>query len=68
MPKLPRPGFFRLFIRVRILQALVELHLDVGAKQALDLHGPLWREFIASPVNMRLENGPLLRDFADLCQ
>ena len=53
---------------MRIFQALVELHLDVGAKQALDFHGPLWREFIASPVNMRLEYGPLLRDLADLCQ
>ena len=58
-------GFFRLFIRVRIFNALIKLHLNIRTEQALNIHGALRRQFVASPINMRLERGPLLRDFPD---
>ena len=35
--------------------AFVELHLDVGAEQALDLDGALGRQQVRGPVDVRLE-------------
>jgi len=59
-------GLLGLFLRVRIFEALVELHLNVRTKHALNVHGTLRRKFISPPVDMRLERCPLLRDLANL--
>ena len=58
-------GALRLLCRARQLHAFVELHLDVGAEQALDFHRALRGQFVARPVDMRLEGRAL---FADLPQ
>ncbi len=52
----------------RQLDALVELHLDVGAEQALDLDGALRRQHVARAVDVRLEAHALLADLADLAE
>ena len=49
-------AFSRLFLRMRIFEALVELHLDIGAKQALDVHGAFRRQFMFAPIDMGLED------------
>ena len=46
--------------------ALVELHLDVGAEQALDLDGALGREQMRGPVDVRLEGDALVGDLPEL--
>ena len=51
---------------MRKLQALVELHLDVGAEQPLDLHGAFRCQLVPLAVDMRLEDRALLGDLADL--
>ena len=46
--------------------AFVELHLNVGAEQALDLHRALGRQLVARPVDMRLEYDAALVELAQL--
>ena len=55
-----------LVARARQADAFVELHLDVGAEQALDLHRPLRRQFVARAVDMRLEDDAALVELAQL--
>jgi len=44
-------------------RAHVELHLNVGAYQALQAHGVFWRQYVARTVQVRFEREPLLRGF-----
>ena len=46
--------------------AFVELHLDVGAEQALDLDGALGRQQVRGAVDVRLEGDALVGDLAQL--
>jgi hypothetical protein len=48
--------------------ALVELHLDVGAEQTLDLDGALRGEQVRGAVDVRLEGDAIFGDFAQLRQ
>ena len=43
---------------MRKLHALVELHLDVGAQQPLDLHRAFGRQLVLPAVDVRLEHAP----------
>ena len=55
-----------LLVRARQPHALVELHLDVRAQKALDLHRTLGREFVPRSVDMRLEGHAALAELAQL--
>ena len=46
--------------------AFVELHLDVGAEQPLDLHRAFGRQLMSRAVDMRLENDAALVELAQL--
>ncbi len=50
------------------LDALVELHLDVGAQQALDLDRSFRRQHVPRSVDVRLEHRAVLGDLPDLRQ
>ena len=50
------------------LETLVQLHLDVGAEQALDLDGAFGREHVRRAVEVRLEAHALLADRAQLAE
>ena len=58
-------GFFLLGGK---LDALVELHLDVGTEQTLDVDGALGRQHVARAVDVRLEAHALLAHLADARQ
>ena len=61
-------GALGILVGVRIHQAFVELHLDIGAEKPLDFHRALGRQLIFAPVDMRLEDRTLLGDPAQLGQ
>ena len=61
-------GALGLLLLGRQLDALVELHLDVGAEQALDLDRALRRQHVRRAVDVRLEAHALLAHLADLGQ
>ena len=46
--------------------AFVELHLDVGAEQALDFDGALGRQQVRGAVDVRLEGDALVGDLREL--
>src|SRR5690606_5987264 len=55
-------GAARLLGRSRKRDALVELHLNVTAEQALNFYGPLRGEHVVRSVHVRPECYPLLGD------
>ncbi len=59
-------GALGLLLLGRQFDALVELHLDVGAEQALDLDRPLRRQHVAAAVDVRGKAHALLAHLADL--
>ena len=61
-------GPLGLRVRTGQLHAFVELHLDVRAQQALDLHGPLGGQHMARAVDMGLEGDAILIELAQLGQ
>ena len=61
-------GAARLLGRGRQRDALVELHLDIRAEQALDLHGALGREDMRRAVDVRLKGDAGVGDLAQLRQ
>ena len=61
-------GLLGHFVRAWQLHAFVELHLDVGAEQALDLDRALRRHHVGRAVDMRLEGHAGLVDLPQGCQ
>ena len=49
-------------------RAFVELHLDVGAEEALDFNGAFRRQHVARAVDMRLERHAVFGEFPQLRQ
>ena len=61
-------GVHCLLLRVRKLNALIELHMDIRPQQTLDVHGPFRTEFVFPAIDVGLERRSFLADLPDFGQ